>query len=356
MQTRQKILIVRLSAIGDVVHSLPVLHALKKADPGVFLGWAVEEKAAGLIVGNPLVDRVHVMPSTAWKKRGLSWKNVAEFIAFVREIRDERYAISIDLQELFRSGAISFLSGAGRRIAHEGAREFADIFANEKLPFHDTFDPDKPIVERYLEPAAYLGAAVDEVKFSLPPASKGTREYVDELLMDTDGSKKTVVLSPATTWESKHWAEGYWSELLGKIADRCNVIFTGTQDDLDLIGRITAAARTARYLIVAGRTSLEQLTEVFRRADVVVAPDSGPAHIASATGIPAVICIFGSTAYKRSGPRGTKHFSMSAGIDCQPCFKRSCPRRNDKMACVRRMTPGDILSILGEHITPSPPG
>ena len=355
MSERARILIVRLSSIGDVVHSLPILPALRRIHPDAFVGWAVEDKAAGLLEGHPLLDRLHVLPVKAWKAGGLRARTLVELARFLGEIRNERYAIAIDLQELFRSGAISFLSGAPRRIAHRGARELAGLFANDLLPFHDLFDPGKPIVERYLEPALHLGADEREAEFVLPPTKDETRLYVDDLLRGVDRSRKNVVFSPATTWASKHWREEYWSELLDLVADRCNVIFSGTAGDLDLVGRITAAARTGSFLVVAGRTDLPQLVELLRRADVVVAPDSGPAHVASAAGRPAVVCLFGPTSPRRNGPLGARHVSLSARLDCQPCVKRACPRRDHPMECAARLTPGEVFRLLEVHLGPDAP-
>lgn len=350
MKKQEKILIVRLSAIGDVVHSLPALHSIKKKYPEAFIGWAVEDKASDIIVNNPLVDKAHVMPKKTWKKRGFSLKNTIEFWAYIKEIRKENYTIAIDIQELFKSGWISFLSGAPRRIAHDKAREFAHIFANDKLPAHNTFDPDKPIIERYLEPAAHLGADVNDVRFSLPPATEEVKLYIDKLLDGVDKSKPTIVFSPATIWPSKHWVEEYWSQLLDLVSNKYNVLFTGAPNDLDLINRIVNGAKTENYKILAGKTNIEQLIEVFRRADIVIAPDTGPAHIANAAENPKIICIFGSTSYKRSGPYGKQHESVSAQLDCQPCFKRNCPREKDKMECVYKIKPAKILSIIEKII------
>ena len=165
-----KILIIRLSAIGDVVHSLPILHSLRRKFADAQIDWIVEDKSCDLLVNNPLIDNVIIVPKSQWKKRGYSLKNISEYFDVIKRIRHEKYDIAIDLQELYKSASLAFFSGAKRRIGHKGTREFADWFVNEKLPYLDTFDPNKKIIERYLEPAAYLGAPIDEVKFSLPPS------------------------------------------------------------------------------------------------------------------------------------------------------------------------------------------
>lgn len=332
IKTKPKILIVRLSAIGDVVHSLPILHSLRRKFPDSYIAWAVEDRCADILINNPLLDKVYVFPRKKWNKQGLK---------VIKEIRKEKFDIAIDLQELFKSGIITYLSGAKRRIAHAKTREFADIFINEKLQAHDTFDHEKLIIERYLEPAEYLGSPIDEVKFSLPPVNEGVKEKVNSLL--TGIEKEIVVFSPATIWKTKHWPEKYWAELLDILQDRFKIVFIGAEKDNELISRIINQAETNDYLNLAGKTSLFDLIEIFNRAKYVVAPDTGPAHIANATQTPKIIMIFGPTGVRRTPPYGKKHSALSTTLPCQPCFRRICPRKDFPNECMKKLTP-DLIS------------
>lgn len=335
MKTKPKILIVRLSAIGDVVHSLPVLQALRRKFPDSFIGWAVEKRCSDVLVNNPLVDKVYLFPKKKFSKESLE---------LIKEIREEKFDIAIDLQELLKSAAITFLSGAKRRIAHAGTRELAHLFVNEKLPAHDNFDPNKLIIERYLEPAAYLGAPVDEVEFPLPPISEEVKQKVNSLLSGI--TKEIIVFSPATIWPTKHWPEKYWAELLNKITDKYQVIFIGTDKDKPLINRITSQAKTNNSVNLAGKTSLLELIEIFNRSKYVIAPDTGPAHIANATQVPSIIMIFGPTGAKRTPPYGEKHHAVSTELPCQPCFKRQCPRTDNPLECMKNIAPHEIIKKL----------
>jgi len=350
MSKKIKILIVRLSAIGDVIHSLPSLHALRRKFPDANISWIVEDKAADVLVNNPLLDKVYIIPKKRWKKAGFSLKNLLEFLNIIKAVRKEKFDIAIDLQELFKSGFITYLSGAKRRIAHAKTREFADVFINEKLKAHDIFDPNKMIIERYLEPAEYLGAPVDEVKFPLPPVSAETKIYVNSLLENIDTSKPVIAFSPATIWPTKHWIESYWSELLEKLSPDNNIIFIGTENDTNLINRIITNTDMPNIISIAGKTTLIDLIEIFNRTDILITPDTGPAHIANATGKPVIISIFGATSHKRSSPYGDKHFSFSAGLSCQPCFKRKCLNSNSPMECMKRITPDKVFAIIQENI------
>ena len=350
MDNNLKILIVRLSAIGDVVHSLPVVYALRRKFPDAHISWIVEDKAADILIGNPLLDKVYVLPKKKWKKKLLSFKTIKEIKSLISEIRSQKFDIAIDLQELFKSGFITFLSGAKRRIAHAKTREFADIFINEKLAAYDIFDPNKMIIERYLDSAEYLGAPVDEVKFSLPPLKNETIEYVNDLLKNTDKNKPIIIFSPATMWESKHWIEEYWSELLSRLYVFSNIVFTGTHNDKALIERITKNSSSQNYISLVDKTSLFELIELFNRSDIVVAPDTGPAHIANASNKPVIVTIFGATSNKRTCPYGDKHVSLSANLECQPCSKKKCPRKDYNMLCMKKITPDIVFDVISGKI------
>ena len=346
MHKNPKILIVKLSAIGDIAQSTPIIHALRKKFPGAHLAWAVEDRNSSVLINNPCLNEVIIIPRQKWKKRRLNIRNFIEFWQIIGEIRKRKFDIAIDLQELFKSAVIVGLSGAKRRIAHAGTREFAEIFINEKLPAHDNFDPKKLIVERYLEPAAYLGASAEEVEFSLPVISEETKASVDKLLENLYTQKEIVIFSPATIWESKHWPEEYWAELLDKLEADFNIVFTGTEGDKKLIERIISKSNSQNCLSLAGKTNIQQLMELFYRAKFLVAPDTGPAHIANATQHPAIAMIFGPTGYKRTPPYGEKHIALSTELPCQPCFKRHCPRKDNFMECMKLITPDKVLDFI----------
>lgn len=348
MEKNLKILIVRLSAIGDVVHSLPILHALKSRFPHCTIGWVVEDKAADLIIDNPLIDNVYVIPKQKWKKNKSYLKNTLEFFQIIKKIQNEKYDIAIDLQELLKSAVITYLSKAPRRIAHKKTREFAEFFVNEKLPAHNIFDPDKMIIERYLEAASYLGADTKDIKFSLPVINDTIKENVTNLLKNIDSTKKTIAFIPGTIWQTKHWIEPYWQQLFLNTYKEYNVIFIGSNKESELIYKITTGIANDKYTSLAGRTSLLELIEVFKRCNMVISTDTGPMHIANATQIPDIISIFGATSYKRSCPYGKNNIALSANIKCQPCFKRKCYNKKQDMECMKLITPELILKKINE--------
>ena len=349
-QDIKKVLILRLSALGDTIHTLPVAYAIKKSYPDCKIGWVVEDKAQLFIKNNPLIDNCYVLPKKEWKSRGIfSLKNIKDFKNIIDSINSEHYDVVIDTQQLLKSAFILPFLNIKRKITLTGGREFSWIFANEIYPeSHQLFDSNYHVVNSNVEFAKHIGADLSEVKMVLRDADDSIKNKISDLLKNLDISKKTVVFSPATTWVNKHWNESYWSEVLKFLYGKVNVLFTGTATDLPLISRIIKGADfdDTFFTILAGKTNLEELAEVFRRADVVISPDSGSAHIAWAVEKPFVITLFSATAEKRSAPFGDRCFVLAPELDCRPCLKRQCRLKKDKNLCCRLVKPQELINLL----------
>lgn len=345
-----KILIIRLSAIGDAVHGIPAAYSIRKSFPNACISWVVEDKASGVILNNPLLDKVYVMPKQRWKEQGFSINTLKEIFDFFYKIRKEKYDVAIDLQELFKSGLTMFLSGAKRRIAHAKTREFADIFANEKLKAHDIFDNDRKVIDRYLEPARHLGCETSKIKFELPPVSDDDKWLVGEMIANIDKSKPTIVFSVATMWESKHWINEYWANLMDELKGRVNIVFTGVEKDNILISEIISLSNNSKYINLAGKTNLMQLIEVFNNSDMVIAPDTGPLHIANATHKPIIVGLYGSMSNIRTGPVGENNYALSANLDCSPCCNKNCAKDDGYMECMKKLTPDRVIDIIEKEL------
>lgn len=343
-----KILILRLSALGDTIHTLPLAYALKKTYPDCKIGWVVEDKAKLFIEGNPLVDDCYVIQKKEWKKRGFfSLKNISEFNDIVQKINAQGYDAVIDTQQLWKSASLLPFLSIKRKITLSGGREFSWLFANEIVPAsHDLFDFNYHVVNRNLELAKYMGADISELKFMLKKSDENIVKKIDMLLQNMDNSRKTVVISPATTWENKHWKEKNWSELITFLAGKVNIVITGTKGDLTMIQRITDMSVTDDYTVLAGETDLLELAELFRRSDLVISPDSGSAHIAWAVEHPAVLTLFFSTAEKRNAPFGKNCYTLSANTDCHPCSKRKCPLKQNKNKCIDSVTFQEVKKFV----------
>lgn len=348
----KKVLILRLSALGDTIHTLPVAYAIKKTYPNCKIGWVVEDKAKLFIENNPLINRCYVIPKKEWQKRGFSIQTIKEFKHIVDEINKENYDIVLDTQQLFKSSSLLPFLKIKRKITLTGGREFYWLFNNEFVKeSHRLFDSNYHVVNRNLELAKYIGADTSEIKMVLKEATEEIKNKIDELLKNVDESKKNIVISPATTWDNKHWEETHWSEVIDYFSEKVNLIFTGMDSDNNLIQRILKNTNCKNPIILAGKTNLEELAEVFRRADIVISPDSGSAHIAWATQKPAIISLFSATAEKRSAPFGKNCFVLAPKLDCRPCLKKNCKLKTNKNKCCRLVQPLELIETINQILT-----
>lgn len=347
--SRKKVLIIRLTSLGDVIFTIPLACTLKNAGE-MAVGWLVSEKGLDVVKNNPCVDKCHFVPLGAWKKRPFSPKTLIEFIKVIKKLRAENYDIALDCQQMFKNLFLFWLCGAKRRITVSDARELSILGGNEFVKPKAKFrDNNYHIVERNLDFARHLGIEPEKIEFRLPDTSFDVKNKIDELTRNFDETKQIVVISPATTWKNKHWAERNWANLIDAIHDRCNLVFTGTGSDEMLIKNIiNKTSGNVKYTNLAGKTSVEELRELFSRAKIVISPDSGSAHLAWSTSKPAVIAIFTSTPPKRFGPYGEsdKYFSIGSNLSCQPCFKKKCRLKNGKNACQKLPVAREIINIV----------
>jgi len=348
-----KILIIRLTSLGDVIFTIPLACTLKNSAEGVQLGWVVAEKGLDIVKGNPCVDKCFLVPLKEWKKRPFAIKTFKEFFQIIKEIRKEKYDIALDCQQMFKSLFLFWFCGAKRRITFKDARELSILGGNEfVIPKADFRDYNYHIVERNLDFARHLGIESEQIKFSLPETSGEVKSKIDELTQKLDKSKPIVVISPATTWANKHWAEANWAEVAQAIHTKCNLVFTGTSADSALIQRILDKSNTEiKHTNLVGKTNVEELRELFSRSTVVLSPDSGSAHLAWASANPAVVAIFTCTPAKRFGPYGDsqKYFSVGANLSCQPCFKKKC-KLKDKNVCQNLPETAEIINIVNNFL------
>ena len=343
-----KSLIIRLTSLGDVIFTLPLMNAFK--GDGHEIGYLVAEKGLGVIKNNPLITKVHFVPLKEWKKRPFSLRTFIEFIQIIKEIRKEKYDIAVDCQQMFKSLFLFMLCGAKRRITFKDAREFSILGGNEFIePKAEFRDFNYHIVERNLDFARYLGIEPNEIKFNLPETSAETKNKIDEITSKFVFGKSIVVLSPATTWENKHWKPENWAKLAESIDEKCNLVFTGTSSDEKLIEDILSySSKPIKFFNLVGKTNVEELRELFSRSKIVVSPDSGSSNLAWSTSNPAVIAIFTSTPSKRFGPYGDsgKYFSIQAKLACQPCFKKKCRLKEAKNICKNYPEANEIINIV----------
>ena len=333
------ILIVKLSAIGDVVHTLPSLAALRSLYPEAHLTWVVEEGAADLLRGHPCLDRVLVSRRKTWLKalrKGAIAGASKEMREFLARLRDRPYDLVIDFHGLFKSALLAALSGGRRRLGYDSLQELSGFFYNEKIPE----DLTKHAVERYLDFIRHLGAVPAVRDFTIP-ADDVNRRRVEELLREEGllgGSGPLVAVNPVALWPTKLWTQEAFADLCLRLAEGgCRVVLTGAEAEGEYLEGVRVKAK-GKVKNLGGRTTLRDLACLYGLADVVVTTDSGPMHIAAAVGTP-VVALFGPTDPARTGPYGEGHRVIRRNLPCAPCFRKVC--RNNR--CLTEIEAGEVL-------------
>lgn len=333
---KQKVLIIRLSAMGDVIFTIPLANVLK--DNGYNVTWLVSEKGYQLVKNNPCVDKVILAPIEKWKKSHTPFKNFLEYISILKQIRNEKYDIALDIQLILKSLLWTLFCGAKRRIVAKNARELSILGGNEIIPA--TRVGNNPhAVKSYLKYAEYLGLNTDNIKVSLPQTSKETKEKISKLLQPIE-NKPFILVAPATTWTTKHWNKDNWKTLIPKLSEKYTLVFTGTEKDKELISYISED----KYLNLTGKTNLEELQELLSRAELVISMDSGTTHLAWATQKPKIVSIFCSTPETLYAPIGDKYISVSAKEHCSPCHRKRCPKGTNE--CTNYPTIDEVYNAI----------
>lgn len=347
-EKKKKVLLIKLSSLGDVIFNIPLANALK--DSGYEVSWLVSEKGVQVVKNNPCVDKTFFVPLEKWKKHGFSFSNFMEYLSIIKELRKEKFDIAIDAQMMMKSLFWLLFCGAKRRIISKEAKEFSAFGGNEFVE-GISYKPSGSIVMNYLKYAKHLGIDVEpeNIKVTLPQRDNEKIKKVDDFFKNLDMSKPVVTIAPATTWENKHWNKDNWRNVVDYLFDKTNLVFTGGAKDAELIEYIS----NGRGLNLAGKTDISELIEVFSRSNLVIAPDSGSTHLAWAIRNPKVITIFTCTPKDILGPLGSSDKYVSLGgtaLICQPCFKRKCKLKNKKLACTFIPTTEEVIEQIEKFL------
>ncbi|MGZ3636172.1 MAG: glycosyltransferase family 9 protein [Syntrophales bacterium] len=338
------ILIVKLSAIGDVIHTLPSLAALRKLYPEANITWVIEDASADIISGHSYLDRVIVSHRKQWikdLKNGRISKPIREIRTFISDLRRQPYDLVIDFHGLVKSAAIVLLSSGKRKLGYDSMQELSGLFLNEKIPE----DMNKHAIDRYLDFLRHLGADAREPEYLIPIREENISR-VDELLQRNAIDKKDsfVAVSPVALWDTKLWADEKFAALCDRIVEelKVSVVFTGSEGDK--LERIQSRMK-ALSVNLGGKTTLRDLAYLYRRSSLLVTTDSGPMHLAAAMGTP-VIALFGPTDPSRTGPYGKGHVVIRGGLSCSPCLLKKC----DSMKCMHDISVDEVFHAVKEKL------
>ena len=328
-----RILLIKPSSLGDIIHTFPVVSAIKEQWPGVHLTWVVKRQWAELVGQAEGVDRVWPVDRTvsSWVREGLA-------------LREERFDLALDLQGLFRSGALAWFSGARRRVGFANGREGSPWFYTDRVPVPH---PDIHAVDRYLSLVGALGVRRPEkpqFRFKFVEEDVAAVRAIcrrQGLLVD----RPWIAMNIGARWPTKRWPLTAFAAVLDQLhASQLEpVVVIGSSDERRSANQLRALTASP-FIDLCGEISLTHLPALLSTASAMVTNDSGPMHIASALHVP-VVAMFGPTSAIRTGPYGDGHHVLSGQVPCSPCFSRVC-RHIPELECLHRISPTHVVDAI----------
>jgi lipopolysaccharide heptosyltransferase II len=344
-----RILIIRLSAIGDVVRTLPAANALRDRFPGAHIGWVLEEKARDVLACQPEIDEIIVFQRERWRKGILNpltfLRTIGEVCRFAKELRSKHWDIALDFHGILKTGLISYVSGAKDRVGFGRGycKEWNYLFNNRKVIPRST---RMSRFERNCVLLRFIGVDGDRGDVDLH-VSREDVDYVDQFFRDRGPAISTplVAIHPGTSPKTpyKRWAPANYSELADRLVEelKASILLTWGPGERSMVDEVRGRMRV--NAVVAPEThSLKQLAEIFRRCNVYIGSDTGPMHIASLVKTP-VVGIYGPTDPIVNAPyEGTPHVIVRKDLPCSPCRNRMCK----DVKCMGAISTQDVLNAV----------
>ncbi len=328
-------LIVRLGALGDIIHTLPMAAALRARYPEAVIDWVVDERHQDLLDLVPMLNRRIVLRTRSASYAARLWE-------LRGALRPQRYDIAIDAQGLLKSAVVARLSGAERVLGFSSGHlreRSAGLFYTER---HDPGDGPAHVIHKNLGLAGALGADVAQVRFPLVAPSSATEDASPRGAADAP----FVVLNPGAGWPNKQWPPARFSALARWLDDRAglrSVVTWGPGDEA--LGRAVVEGGGGAAELSAP-TTIPQLAGVLQRARLVVAGDTGPAHLAAALGTP-VVGLYGPTNPARNGPWSRQDVAVSRFSHCRCAYQRQC---RETVSCLDDVSLEDVTAAITERL------
>jgi lipopolysaccharide heptosyltransferase II len=334
-----KILILKPSSLGDVIHALPVLRLLKLHFRDAEIFWWIDSALAPLVEDDPDLAGIVRFERKRWAKP----QHWPEMLRSIRWLRAQNFDLVIDLQCLLRSAAFAWLANGKKLVGldevREGARGFYDL-AVPRQSFHTH------AVDWYLAVLPPLGVPVHKNFVWLPQNKKIADDVRQKWFSNRQsaiGNRQLILLQPGARWKNKRWPVKYFHELVRALEQKfpdARFAVLGGKDDAPL-GEIILQAAPEKVLNLCGATSLPEMIEWVRRGDLLITNDTGPMHVAAALGKP-LVALFGPTEPRRTGPYGQLENVLRLDLPCSPCLSARCAYEK-KDECLQALSPATVL-------------
>lgn len=342
-----KILILKFSALGDVVHTLPIAATIRKTIPDATLVWMVEERFQELLCGNPDVDEVIPLRTKVWRK---NWnrKSLGEILSTLKTLRQHKFDLVLDLHGLLKSGVIAKLSGAPTRVGfhRKNCKEKINtLFTNKKGPY---MAGGLHVVDMYLTLLQTALGKIEETKSFPIQVSKESVENITRYFdHNPELNKKPIIgINPGAGFESKQWELNRFAELADRISAELGygIMLTWGPGEEFKVQQIAAQMKHKSW--IAPPTSILESIALYKRMALLVSCDSGPLHLAAASGIPTV-SIFGPTDPVRNGAYGLNHEVVYKMLSCSFCWKKTCPLGTKE--CMQQVSVDEVFQAVKGH-------
>lgn len=350
LQNDHSILIVRLGALGDIIHTLPAVYAIRKKYPEIRIDWIAEARSSEILKNCTFIDSIIEIDTKKWRKNiynpSLTLSTVKEISNIIGIMKKRKYHIAIDFQGLIKSGLIAFLSGAKTSAGfdREHLREpLSRIFITNH------FSPEKKdvhIIEKNFSLLKSIGIESKVLPFKNGLRLLGAEDIKEQTLKKyklNEIQGQTVGIYPGGGWQTKLWESGKYASLIQKIQriKGINVVLIAGKGEDKIISEIIEKL-DSKPLCITG-TSIKELSAILSFVDIIIGPDTGPLHLAAILGTSAV-GIFGPSSPLRNGPYWGKHKIVHKAFPCSNCYKRDC----SDLRCLKELTVQSVYDAFNE--------
>ncbi len=329
----RRVLVIKPSALGDVVQTLPVLSMLRKRFAEAELAWVIKSSLSQLLHRHPLLDRVLVWDHTPSRRRG--------FLRLLGQVRRGGFDLVIDLQGLLRTGLLSLASAARYRVGFSNAREGARFCYTHRVPIPTR---DLPALAKYVLVARALGCPVDNIPAAMIPLRSEDVAWARAQLARVP--RPVVAVHPGAQWPTKRWPGERFARVLHRLqeATGAGVVLVGGPGERKLCTQV-AQTLPGAVLNLAEQTTLLQLAAVLQQAQVLLSGDSGPMHLAAALNTP-VVALFTCTSPLRAGPHGKGHRVLAAQVPCASSYRKRCR----SLCCMEAINEEQVFRALRDQL------
>jgi heptosyltransferase-1 len=329
----RRICIIKPSALGDVVQSLPVLPMLRERFPQSHITWVINRELSDLVSGHSCLNEL-----IPFDRRG----GITDWWRLLRQLRSSRFDFVLDLQGLFRTGVMCLATGAPLRVGLQTAREGSDWTYHHILRDSGRLVPAHRRVWRLAEELG-LGEMIPHADISIPATDQA---WAGRVCAGLPGP--LLVIQPGTRWQTKQWPIRHFAEVARRALKQLgmSIIVIGSRGESaaaqELVEIVRQVVPRGDIRSLAGQTSIKQLAALLQHADLVLSNDSGPLHLAAGLGTP-VVGIFTCTSPVQSGPPGNRHQLVSTRLPCAASYCKKCPQRGaGYLACFEELTPDRV--------------